>query len=94
MIQLHNAVIQKGYTPVLDEISNLQSKAYCCLWHSTVSALTGEDYGAFDRVNKVLEIAEETDSPIICYLCYAAKGNALIATNQFETQTAQGSLFP
>ncbi len=77
-------LIQKGHTPALEKISNLQSRAYCSLWHSTVSALIGEDYGALDRVNKVLEIAEETDSPIICYLCYAAKGNALIATNQFE----------
>jgi tetratricopeptide (TPR) repeat protein len=77
-------LIQKSYTPALEQISNLQSRAYCSLWHSAVSALIGEDYGALERVNKVLEIAEETDSPIICYLCYAAKGNALIATNQFE----------
>jgi class 3 adenylate cyclase/tetratricopeptide (TPR) repeat protein len=77
-------LIQKGYTPSLEQLCNLQSRAYCCLWHSAVSALIGEDYGALDRVNKVLDIAEETDSPIICYLCYAAKGNALIATKQFK----------
>jgi tetratricopeptide (TPR) repeat protein len=77
-------LIQKGYTPALEQLCNLQSRAYCCLWHSAISALIGEDYGALDRVNKVLEIAEETDSPIICYLCYAAKGNALIATEQFK----------
>jgi class 3 adenylate cyclase/tetratricopeptide (TPR) repeat protein len=77
-------LIQKGHTPALNEISNLQTRAYCSLWHSTVSALIGEDYGALDRVNEVIKIAEETDSPILCYLCYAAKGNALIAANQFE----------
>jgi|GEM_PF-2567315 len=77
-------LIQKGHTPALKQISNLQSRAYCSLWHSSISALIGEDYGALDRVNEVLEIAEKTDSPILCYLCYAAKGNALIATEQFE----------
>ena len=47
--------------------------------------MIGENYGALDRVNEVLETAEETDSPILCYICYAAKGNALIAASQFET---------
>ena len=37
-----------------------------------------------DRVDKVIKIAEETDSPILCYLCYAAKSNALIAVSRFE----------
>ena len=63
-------LIQKGHTPALEQVSNLQSRAYCTLWHSAVSALIGEDYGALDRVNKVLEIAEETDSPInFFYFC-------------------------
>ena len=77
-------LIQKGHTPALTEISNLQSRAYCALWHSAVSAVVGEDNGALHRANEVLEIAEETDSPILRYLCYAAKGNALIATSQFK----------
>jgi len=77
-------LIQKGYTPALKQVSNLQSRAYCSLWHSALSALIGEDYGALNRVKEVLEIAEKTDSPILCYLCYAAKGNALIATEQVE----------
>jgi tetratricopeptide (TPR) repeat protein len=77
-------LIQKGHTPALNQISNLESRAYCTLWHSSVSVLIGEDYGALKRVNEVLKTAEETDSPILCYLCYAAKGNALIAAGQFE----------
>jgi len=36
------------------------------------------------RAEEVLKIAEETDSPILCFLCYAAKGNALMAEGQFE----------
>jgi tetratricopeptide (TPR) repeat protein len=35
-------------------------------------------------VDEVLEIAEKTDSPILYYLCYAAKGNALMAAEQME----------
>jgi tetratricopeptide (TPR) repeat protein len=77
-------LIQKGNTPALKKVSNLQSRAYCSLWHSAFSALIGEDFGVLVRVDEVLQIAEETDSPILCYLCYAAKGNALIATEQFE----------
>lgn len=77
-------LIQKSRTPAIKQVSSLQTRAYCSLWHSTVPVLIGEDHGALDRVNEVLEIAEETDSPILCYLCYVAKGNALIATNQFE----------
>ena len=77
-------LIQKGSTPEIKQISNLQSRAYCSLWHSSFSYLIGEDYGVMARVDEVLEIAEKTDSPIIRYLCYAAKGNAFMAVEQME----------
>jgi len=77
-------LIQKGRSPAIKQIFSLETRVYCSLWHSTVSARIGEDYGALDRVNEVLEIAEETDSPILCYLCCVAKGNALMAAKQFE----------
>ena len=37
------------------------------------------------RVQEALKIAEETDSPILCFLCYAAKGNALLAAEEFDS---------
>jgi len=77
-------IIQKGSTPEIKQISNLQSRSYCSLWHSSFSYLIGEDYGVMARVDEVLEIAEKTDSPIFCYLCYAAKGNAFMAVEQME----------
>jgi predicted ATPase/class 3 adenylate cyclase len=77
-------LIQKGSTPEIKQISNLQSRSYCSLWHSSFSYLIGEDYGVMARVDEVLEIAEKTDSPIFCYLCYAAKGNAFMAVEQME----------
>ncbi|CAB1082832.1 hypothetical protein JY97_13785 [Alkalispirochaeta odontotermitis] len=79
-----NILILKGHTPALKQISSLETRAFCSLWHSSVSAMIGEDYGALERVNDVFDIAEETDSPLLCYLCCVAKGNALIAVNQFE----------
>ena len=77
-------LIQKGSTSEIKQISNLQSRSYCSLWHSSFSNLIGEDYGVMARVNEVIEIAEKTDSPIIRYLCYAAKGNAFMAVEQVE----------
>jgi class 3 adenylate cyclase/tetratricopeptide (TPR) repeat protein len=77
-------LIQKGSTPEIKQISNLQSRSYCSLWHSSFSYLIGEDFGVMARVDEVLKIAEKTDSPIFCYLCYAAKGNAFMAVEQME----------
>jgi tetratricopeptide (TPR) repeat protein len=77
-------LVQKGHAPALEQVANLQSRVWCALWHSTFSALVGEDHGALARVEEVLKIAEETDSPILCFLCYAAKGNALLAAEEYE----------
>ena len=77
-------LIQKGSTPEIKQISNLQSRSYCSLWHSSFAYLIGEDYGVMARVNEVLDIAEKTDSPIFWYLCYAAKGNAFMAVEQLQ----------
>jgi len=78
-------LMKRGNTPVLNSISNLQSKVWCAVWHSSFSALIGEDQGALTRVQEALKIAEETDSPILCFLCYAAKGNALLAAEEFDS---------
>jgi len=81
-------LVQKGHAPALEKVSNPQSKAWCTLWHSAFSALVGQDYGVSARVEEVLKIAEETDSPILSFLEYAAKGNALMAAEQFEAARA------
>ena len=77
-------MVDKGHTPQLESIANLPSKAYCTLWHSTLSALIGENHGALARAEKVVDVAEKTDSPILCFLGYAAKGNALMASELYE----------
>ncbi|MEE9609642.1 MAG: hypothetical protein V3W19_00240, partial [Desulfatiglandales bacterium] len=77
-------LVQKGHASALEQVANLQSRVWCALWHSTFSALVGEDYGALTRAEEVLKIAEETDSPILRFLCYAAKGNALMAAEEYE----------
>jgi len=77
-------LVQKGHAPALEQVANLQSRVWCAVWHSTFSALVGEDHGALARVEGILKIAEKTDSPILCFLGYAAKGNALMAAEEFE----------
>ncbi|MDJ0818899.1 MAG: AAA family ATPase [Desulfobacterales bacterium] len=78
-------LIHKGHTPAFKKISNLQSRAYCSLWHSAFSALIGEDFDVYERVNEVLEIAQKTDSPILLFLLYAAQGNAFMAVNNLKS---------
>jgi len=78
-------LIHKGHTPAFKKISNLQSRAYCSLWHSAFSALIGEDFDAHERVNEVLEIAQKTDSPILLFLLYAAQGNVFMAVNNLKS---------
>jgi hypothetical protein len=78
-------LIHKGHTPAFEKNSNLQSRAYCSLWHSAFSALIGEDFNVQERVNEVLKIAQKTDSPILLFLLYAAQGNAFIAGNDLKS---------
>jgi tetratricopeptide (TPR) repeat protein len=78
-------LIHKGHTPAFKKTSNLQSRAYCSLWHSAFSALIGEDFDAHERVNEVLEIAQKTDSPILLFLLYAAQGNAHMSVSNFKS---------
>jgi len=80
--------VQKGHAPALEKVSNPQSKAWCTLWHSAFSALVGQDYGVSARAEEVLKKAEETDSPIFRFLGYSAKGNALMAAEQFDAARA------
>jgi class 3 adenylate cyclase/tetratricopeptide (TPR) repeat protein len=83
-IQETKRLLEKGYTPALEQVSNLQSRAWCALWHSAFAILIGEEYGSLARAEKVLNIVEGSDSPILLFLCYAAKGNALAADVQLE----------
>jgi len=77
-------LFRKGHTPFLEQASNLQSRLWCALWHSAAAILIGEDIGAWARIEEVLKIAEETDSPLLYFLGCAAKGNALAANEQFD----------
>jgi tetratricopeptide (TPR) repeat protein len=77
-------LVQKGHTPALEEVANVQSRVWCALWHSAFSVLVGEDHGALGRIEQALKIVEDTDSPILYFLGYNAKGNALMVAEQFE----------
>jgi class 3 adenylate cyclase/tetratricopeptide (TPR) repeat protein len=77
-------LVQKGNALALEQVANLQSRVWCALWHSTFSTLVGEDFGALARAEGVLKTLDKTPSPILCFLGFAAKGNALMAVEQFE----------
>ena len=77
-------LVQKGNALALEQVVNLQSRIWCALWHSTFSALVGEDFGALARAEGVLKTLDKTPSPILSFLGFAAKGNALMAAEQFE----------
>jgi tetratricopeptide (TPR) repeat protein len=83
-IQETKKLLEKGYTPALEQVSNLQSRAWCALWHSAFAILIGEENDSLARVEKVLSVVEGSDSPILLFLCYAAKGNALAADVKLE----------
>ena len=77
-------LVQKGNALALEQVANLQSKSWCALWHSAFSALVGEDFGALARAEGVLKTLDKNPSPILSFLGFAAKGNALMAAEQFE----------
>ena len=77
-------LVQKGNAPDLEQVANLQSRSWCALWHSAFSTLVGEDFGALARAEGVLKTLDKTPSPILSFLGFAAKGNALMAAEQFE----------
>ena len=77
-------LVQKGNDLALEQVANLQSRSWCALWHSAFSTLVGEDSGALARADGVLKTLDKTPSPILSFLGFAAKGNALMAAEQFE----------
>jgi tetratricopeptide (TPR) repeat protein len=62
-IQETKELLKKGYTAPLEQVSNLQSRAWCALWHSAFAILIGEEYDSLARVDKVLSVVEGSDSP-------------------------------
>ena len=78
-------LVQKGNALALEQVANLQSRSWCALWHSAFSALVGEDFGALARAEGVLKTLDKTPSPILSFLGFSAKGNALMAAEQFDT---------
>ena len=77
-------LVLKGNALALEQVANPQSRSWCALWHSAFSTLVGEDFGALARAEGVLKTLDKTPSPILSFLGFAAKGNALMAAEQFE----------
>jgi class 3 adenylate cyclase/tetratricopeptide (TPR) repeat protein len=77
-------LFQKGYAPELEKVSNLTTKMTYCSWQGLFISLIGEDhFGAADRMNQMVELAEQSDSPFMFLVFSVAKANVLLAMEDF-----------
>jgi tetratricopeptide (TPR) repeat protein len=71
---------EKGYAPQLEQISNLTTKMIYCSWQGLFISLIGEDhFGAAARMDQLVELAEQSDSPFMFLVFSVAKANVLLA---------------
>jgi class 3 adenylate cyclase/tetratricopeptide (TPR) repeat protein len=77
-------LFQKGYAPELEKVSNLTTKMTYCSWQGLFISLIGEDhFGAADRMNQMVELAEQSDSPFMFLVFSVAKANVMLAIEDF-----------
>jgi class 3 adenylate cyclase/tetratricopeptide (TPR) repeat protein len=75
---------EKGYTPELEQVSNLTTKMIYCSWHGLFISLIGEDhFGATARMDQLIELAEQSDSPFMILAFRVAKANILLGMADF-----------
>jgi class 3 adenylate cyclase/tetratricopeptide (TPR) repeat protein len=76
---------EKGYTPELEQISNLTTKMVYCSWQGLFISLIGEDhFGAAARMDQLIELAEQSDSPFLFLVFSVAKANVLLGIEDFK----------
>ena len=72
-------LFEKGYAPELEQISNLTTKMIYCSWQGLFISLIGEDhFGAAARMDQLVELAEQSDSPFLFLVFSVAKANVLL----------------
>ena len=75
---------EKGYTPELEQVSNLTTKMIYCSWQGLFISLIGEDhFGANARMDQLIELAEQSDSPFMILAFRVAKANILLGMGDF-----------
>jgi len=88
-------LFEKGYSPELEQVSNLTTKMAYCSWQGLFISLTGEDhFGAAARMDQLVELAERSDSPFMILVFSLAKANVLLGMEDFGSalSTSQKAL--
>jgi len=77
-------VFEKGYALEQEQVSNLTTKMAYCSWQGLFVSLIGEDhFRAAARIDKLVELAEESDSPFMILVFSVAKANVLLGMEDF-----------
>jgi class 3 adenylate cyclase/tetratricopeptide (TPR) repeat protein len=78
-------LFERGYASELEQVSNLSTKMSYCSWQGLFISLIGEDhFGASARMDQLVELAEQSDSPFIILVISVAKANVMLAMEDFE----------
>jgi len=78
-------ILEKGYTPELEQISNLTTKMTYCSWQGLFISLIGEDhFGAAAKIDQLVELAEQSDNSFMILVFSVAKANILLGMGDFE----------
>jgi len=84
-------LFERGYTSELEQVSNLTTKMAYCSWQGLYISLVGEDnFGAITKINQLLELAENSDSPFMILVFSVAKANAMLATEDYSAVISSG----
>ena len=78
-------LFERGYTYELEQVSNLTTKMAYCSWQGLFISLIGKDhFGAADKMDQLMEIAERSGSPFMILVFSVAKANIMLAKGDFE----------
>ncbi len=73
-------LFERGYALELEQVSNLTTKMTYSSWQGLFILLIGEDhFGAADRMDQLVELAEQSDSPFMFLVFSVAKANVMLA---------------
>jgi tetratricopeptide (TPR) repeat protein len=77
-------IFEKGFTPELEQISNLTTKMTYCSWQGLFISLIGEDhFGAEAKIDQLVELAEKSNNSFMILVFSVAKANVLVGKGDF-----------
>jgi len=77
-------LFERGYASELEQVSNLTTKMAYCSWQGLFISLVGEDnFGAVAKIDQLVELAENSDSPFMILVFSVAKANVMLAMEDF-----------